>query len=198
MSNLYYYSNPSVRPYRLTNTNLVGPNSSLPEGLMADGNPDDKVNYFATKFASVNAHGEIKPNCYVYYRGIKARSEGAAETKEEVADLVANNQLKPSSYWENLTIEDGSSTLMAEANYPTGGNLNTATSTGYNTFYVTHADGKFEGAKSVSIEYDTPGEGEASASWNPFQTGDEQVNGVTITGNRRFRRMTVNGMRGGL
>ena len=90
--------------------------------------------------------------------------------------------------------------MIAECHYPTGGNLDTATASGYNRFHVTQADGLFNDSTSVDIEYDTPKDGAAAASWNPF---DERVDaeGVAIPnpslvpGNRRFRRMTVNGMR---
>ena len=98
-----------------------------------------------------------------------------------------------------MTIKHGSSVLMTEGNYPTGGNLSITTVSTVgdgNKFVVTRASGIFDGATHVVIEYDTPGDGEASASWNPFQTGNEHeaLNGTAVPGNRRFRRMTIHGM----
>ena len=84
---------------------------------------------------------KLLDNQNIYYRGMKA--EGLNENHD--------------SFWESLTIiTSPNDQIIAEAHFSQDASLTSevATDSDQETFLVTAASGKFEGAKKIVVEYD--------------------------------------------
>lgn len=125
-------------------------------------------NYYYDNSKLANSEGKLLDKQHIYYRGMKA--EGLNEN--------------PDSFWESLTIITSSDDqIIAEANYSQDASLTSevATESDQETFLVTGASGKFEGAKKIVVEYDN----DLTKPWTPDLIKNHKSKDI------KFRRVTV-------
>jgi hypothetical protein len=125
-------------------------------------------NYYYDSCKIANSEGKILDDQHLYYRGMK--SEGLNEN--------------PDSFWESLTmITSPNDQIIAEANYSQDASLTSEyeTESDQETFIVTGASGKFEGAKKIVVEYDN----DLTKPWTPELIRNHKAKYI------KFRRVTV-------
>ena len=127
---------------------------------------DNNLFYNEDKLA--NSEGTLLDNQNIYYRGMK--SEGINENHD--------------SFWESLTIiTSPTDQIIAEAHYSQDASLTSevATESDQETFLVTGASGKFEGATTIVVEYDN----DLTKPWTPELIRNHKSKDI------KFRRVTV-------